>query len=259
MRARSPASRTGGRCRTANRWLGVSTNPPASWATASVPARVTWSSVTPLARSRSGSTSTWNCLSRWPHTATLATPGTLISLGRTVHRTTSVISIWLSVLDQTPIFSTRLVVDRGCRMTGGRATTGSRGVSKATRSCTICRTRMASLPVSSTSTTCDSPSTDFERTVFTPGRPFRASSMGTVTSDSTSSVERPGASVCTSTSGGANSGNTSSGAFWTAREPTTRRTTDRATTTTRRRTEVEMSQVSMGRSRRRGIRGERPA
>ena len=31
-------------------------------------------SVTPLARSRSGSTSTWSCRSRWPQIATLATP-----------------------------------------------------------------------------------------------------------------------------------------------------------------------------------------
>ena len=41
--------------------------------------------------------------------------------------------------------------------------------------------------------------------------PFSAASSGTVTRDSTSLVERPGASVCTSTSGGANSGKTSSG------------------------------------------------
>ena len=55
-------------------------------ATAASPAALTTaSSVTPLARSRSGSTSTWNCLSRWPQMATLATPGTDISLGRIVH------------------------------------------------------------------------------------------------------------------------------------------------------------------------------
>ena len=76
--------------------------------------------------------------------------------------------------------------------------------------------------------------------------PFRAFSSGTVTRLSTSSVESPGASVWTSTSGGANSGNTSSGARRIDRDPTTSSTTHSASTTTRRRTEVEMSDESMG-------------
>ena len=44
-------------------------------------------------------------------------------------------------------------------------------------------------------TTDDRPSTDFERSVFSPGTPFMAFSSGTVTRLSTSPVDRPGASV----------------------------------------------------------------
>ena len=104
--------------------------------------------MTPLARSRSGSTSTWNCLSRWPQMATLATPGTDISFGRIVHRARIVRSCCDSVFDQTPIFITRLVEESGCRMTGGLATVGSCRASAATRSCTSCRTCRWSAPCS---------------------------------------------------------------------------------------------------------------
>ena len=43
--------------------------------------------------------------------------------------------------DDMPILRTRLRDERGCRMTGGRATVGKRGDSAATRSWTNCRTR----------------------------------------------------------------------------------------------------------------------
>ena len=49
-----------------------------------------------------------------------------MSFGRTVHSTISVRSRCDSVFDQMPIFITRLVEESGCRITGGRATTGSR-------------------------------------------------------------------------------------------------------------------------------------
>src|SRR5688572_3254992 len=55
----------------------------------------------------------------------------------------------------------------------------------------------------------DSWATDFERISARPGRPLSASSMGTVTKDSTSAVELPRAMVWISTCGGANSGKTS--------------------------------------------------
>ena len=64
-----------------------------------------------------------------------------------------------------------------------------------------------------------------------PGTPFSAFSSGTVTRLSTSSVERPGASVWISTSGGANSGNTSSGVLQPRAVPATISTTASATMT----------------------------
>ena len=110
-----------------------------------------------------------------------------------------------------PIFITRLSDDSGDSMTGGWATAGSCAAARDNRSCTICRAVITSVAGSRISTTDDNPRTDFDRIGRRPGMPFSAASSGTVTSDSTSLVERPGASVCTSTSGGANSGNTSSG------------------------------------------------
>src|SRR3972149_11032068 len=59
--------------------------------------------------------------------------------------------------------------------------------------------------------TVESPTEDDERTVSMPGVPFTALSIGKVISASTSSGESPGASVCTTTCGGANSGKTSTG------------------------------------------------
>ena len=55
------------------------------------------------------------------------------------------------------------------------------------------------------------PTEDEERTVLTPGVPFTALSIGKVIRASTSSGESPGASVWTTTCGGANSGKTSTG------------------------------------------------
>ena len=117
-----------------------------------------------------------------------------------------------SVFDDSPIFITRLSDESGWSTTGGRATTGSVAAAAVTRSWTSWRARWISVPSANSITTDDSPSTDFERIVFSPGVPFRAFSSGTLMSASTSSVDSPGASVWTSTLGGANSGNTSSGA-----------------------------------------------
>ncbi len=67
----------------------------------------------------------------------------------------------------------------------------------------------------STAVMTESPWMDCERTVAIPSTPLIASSIGLVTSTSTCSGERPGASVWMDTCGGANSGKTSS------REPAT--------------------------------------
>ena len=144
-----------------------------------------------------------------------------------------------------PIFITRLVDESGGRITGGRATAGSLPASAARRSCTSWRARIRSVPSSKISTTDDRPSTDFERIVFSQGVPLRAFSSGMLIRLSTSSVDRPGASVWISTSGGANSGKTSSGVVCSVRMPKTMSRIDSASTTTRSRNEVETSQVML--------------
>ena len=154
-------------------------------------------------------------------------------------------SICESVFDETPILSSRLVDESGERITGGRAAAGSRGASTASRSCTTCRAAIRSVPSLRIRTTDESPSTDFDRIVFSPIVPLSAFSSGTLIRLSTSSVESPGASVWISTNGGANSGKTSSGAFRAVRTPTIISTIDSASTSTRSRSEVETSQFIM--------------
>src|SRR6056297_2932136 len=66
-----------------------------------------------------------------------------------------------------------------------------------------------SVPHWNTAMTRDRPMEDSERTESMPGAPSTRLSMGTVTSCSTSSGEKPGASVWITTWVGANSGNTS--------------------------------------------------
>jgi hypothetical protein len=55
------------------------------------------------------------------------------------------------------------------------------------------------------------PGADEERSVVRKLVPFKARSSGIVTNASTSSADNPGASVCTSTKGGENSGKISKG------------------------------------------------
>src|SRR5271163_3349459 len=93
------------------------------------------------------------------------------------------------------------------------------------------------------STTDDNPSTDLERIVFSQGVPLSAFSSGMLIRLSTSSVDKPGASVWISTSGGANSGKTSSGVVSSVRTPNTISTTQAAKTITRNRSDVDTSQV----------------
>ena len=97
------------------------------------------------------------------------------------------------------------------------------------------------MPSSKIITTDERPSTDFDRSVRRSGTPFIAFSSGTVTRLSTSPVDRPGASVWISTSGGANSGKTSSGVFCAARDPATISTMASATTTSRSRSARSIS------------------
>ena len=119
---------------TASRWLGPSMNPPAVTDMASRVEATTSCKVTPFARRRSGSTRTCSCRSRCPQIATLATPGTAISLGRTVQRASVVSSTCDSDVDDMPIFITRLSDDSGDMMTGGWAAAGSVAATRARRS-----------------------------------------------------------------------------------------------------------------------------
>jgi hypothetical protein len=69
------------------------------------------------------------------------------------------------------------------------------------------------------------PGSDFDSIFSRKATPWRRSaSSGMVTSSSTSSDDRPSASVWTSTVVGANSGSTSTRAFWSWVAPTRRRT-----------------------------------
>src|SRR2546427_1127 len=120
-------------------------------------------------------------------------------------------SIWDLSFVVTPIFITRLVDDTGGIMTGGAAQVGIPCVAMATRSVTSCRAANSSAPRSRIAVTEDSCATELERRISTPGTPFIAFSIGTVTCASTSAGDSPRQRVWTSTLAGANSGKTSIG------------------------------------------------
>ena len=213
--ARGPrASRCGERCRTASRWLGVSTKPPAGdgrgvghrlddrverHAVGPQPVGIDQHLELPVALAPDGDVRDAGDRHQ-PRAGSSTGPA-------------SVSSICESVFDDTPIFSTRLVDESGDRITGGLRRRPAAAAPRPPAAPAPAAARaIRSVPSSKISTTDDSPSTDFERIVFSPGVPLSAFSSGTLTRLSTSSVERPGASVWISTSGGANSGKTSSGA-----------------------------------------------
>ena len=93
---------------------------------------------------------------------------------------------------------------------GARVPIGSCPAAWTRRSLTIWRARMMSVPSLKTAITLENPWIDSERIDSRPPTPFTPFSTGRVTSCSTCSAERPGASVWMITCGGANSGKTSS-------------------------------------------------
>ena len=132
-------------------------------------------------------------------------------------RASTPISIAETVLDESPTIITRLAEDCGWRITGGWATLGI-ATASVSRSLTSCRARRTSVPGSKVSRIDESPGTEVEWIDFNHGVPLSSSSRFSVTSSSTSGAERPRASVCTSITGGANSGVASTGiclACWT--------------------------------------------
>src|ERR1700710_2883741 len=137
--------------------------------------------------------------------------------------------------DVTPIFITRLVVDTGGIMTGGAAQVGMPRVAMATRSVTSCRAVNSSAPRTKIAVTDDNCGTELDRRISTPGTPFIAFSIGTVTCSSTSAESSPRQSVCTSTLAGAHSGNTSIGMSFRRWAPKNMRPRPNATTIKRKR------------------------
>src|SRR5437867_3014124 len=97
-----------------------------------------------------------------PHMDTFATPGTDNRAGRMVHRASTDIWIGDTCLEESPTIMTRLVADRGCRMTGGCATFGS-AYARPRRSLTNCRARIISVPGWKKRVIDESPGTDVER------------------------------------------------------------------------------------------------
>ena len=134
------------------------------------------------------------------------------------------------MLDERPIFSARLVAESGCSTQGMPADAGRLGIAIATRSFTSWRASRLSVPRLKKRVIADSPGTVFDRMTSSPGVLFSDCSIGIVISCSTSSVDMPSPSVCTSTNGGANSGKTSTGMSRTRVAPKTIMPTPSATT-----------------------------
>ena len=109
-----------------------------------------------------------------------------------------------------PILTARLVAEAGASITGGAAQVGRVALTAVIRSCTSWRASIRSVPRSKISSTLDSCGDDFDRRMSRSSTPLSACSSGTVTSSSTSAVDRPRQTVWTMTRGGANSGKTSS-------------------------------------------------
>ena len=160
------------------------------------------------------------------------------------HRASTPISIGETVLDESPTIITRFAEENGCRITGGWATLGM-AIASVSRSLTSCRARSTSVPGSNVSTIEDNPGTDFEWIDFSHGVPFSSSSRLSVTRSSTSGAERPSASVCTSMTGGANSGVASTGIDLACWIPSTTTPAATASTTSLKRRLAVISEVTM--------------
>ena len=107
--------------------------------------------------------------------------------------------------------------------TGSSAPSGSSTSPPRTRSRALARASSRSAPVSSVSRMRDTPSRLTERISLIPSRPSSTSSIGVVTSRSTSTGDAPPASVNTSMASREKSGNTSRGMLRNTRRPVTAR------------------------------------
>ena len=127
-----------------------------------------------------------------------------------VQRVSSDNSVGSTLSDEIATIMKREVADRGCRITGGCATFG-RVYASVSRSWIICLAFMMSVPRLKVSKIDDRPVTDCDRIDASQGTPESSSSRLRVIRLCTSSADSPIASVWTSTTGGANSGKTSTG------------------------------------------------
>jgi hypothetical protein len=167
---------------------------------------------------------------------TLATPGTPVRRGTTFQCAWTVISISGTVVELRPMLMMRLAEETGCSRTGGLEMFGSATGAWDSRSCTICRACIRLVPGVKDSSMVDTPAMDSDSMVRSHGTPLRRSaSSGTVIRASTSTFDRPSASVFTVREGGENSGTTSSGAVRSCQLPKPNRTAATATTRVRKR------------------------
>ena len=124
---------------------------------------------------------------------------------------------------------------------GDSALSGRSGRTSINRSLTSWRAVSTFVPSSKIAVTTHRPGTDDDRSVLSRLTPPRALSTGSATSCSTSSVDNPGASVCTTICGGANSGKTSHLAVRRHTAPATSTATASPTTTNGNRNENRIS------------------
>ena len=141
--------------------------------------------------------------------STVAMPGTRSRRSRIFQYAIADMSMMSTVSERSPISIVRLVEESAGMIHGGLAQVGMFGSTSPTRSWTSCRARFSLVPFSNTSLIDDSCATDFDCSRARPGMPLRASSIGTVISDSTSDVELPSAIVWICTWGSENSGKAS--------------------------------------------------
>ena len=139
-----------------------------------------------------------------------ATPGTLNRRGLTVQSASVRSSIGVNLSDTKPIFSRSIVAEVSGDMVGAFTPKGSSPAVSTNRSASICRAMWMSVFSLKTAVITDRPAMDSERSEAMLPRPLMVCSIGRVTSASTCSGDKPGASVCTSTCGGTKLGNTSS-------------------------------------------------
>src|SRR6266850_735360 len=130
-------------------------------------------------------------------------------------------------------------------MVGGLETFGSARVC-VSRSCTIWRAFIRSVPGAKIISIVESPAIDSDWMTCSHGTPLsRSASSGTVINDSTSALERPSDSVFTVSEGSANSGMTSSGLFLTSTAPRISRPEAATTIRVRKRTLKDMSHANI--------------